>query len=81
MTASHPKSFSQPVARSKALMLMAVISWAFLGCAKVTVEPIEVKPIHITLDITIRIDRQLDDFFNDVEKRSAQSAATAPSQP
>jgi hypothetical protein len=33
------------------------------GCARVTVDPIEVKPIHIVQDINIRIDRQLDDLF------------------
>lgn len=29
----------------------------------VDVRPIEVKPIHITVDVNVRIDRQLDEFF------------------
>jgi hypothetical protein len=41
------------------LIPLAVILVA--GCARVKVEPIEVKPIHITLDINLRIDRALDD--------------------
>ncbi len=30
---------------------------------KVRVEPIEVKPIHVTMDINLKVDRRLDDFF------------------
>ncbi len=33
----------------------------------------EVKPIHITLDVNLKIDRELDDFFGDID----QAAATA----
>ena len=44
------------------------------GCIKLTTEneikPIEVKPIHITVDINVKIDRALDDFFGDLDKSS-----------
>lgn len=33
------------------------------GCVNVKVEPVEVKPIHITMDINLKIDRSLDEFF------------------
>ena len=46
------------------------------SCAHVTVDPIEVKPIHIVHDINIRVDRQLDEFFAFQEKTAA--AATQP---
>ena len=50
-----------------------------LGCTKhevetrsqVEVAPVEVKPIHITIDVNIKVDRALDDFFSDIDK-SAQ---------
>ncbi len=42
------------------------------GCRPIKVEPIKVEPIHITLDINIKIDRQLDDFF-DFEDEIEQS--------
>ena len=48
----------------------------------VKVEPVEIKPIHITMDINIKIDREVDDFFNEVEKKAAETnpgAETAPS--
>lgn len=48
------------------------------GCARVTVDPIEVKPIHITLDITLRVDRSLDDFFGDIENKYQPTTQPAP---
>lgn len=45
------------------------------ACARVQVEPIEVKPIHITADINIRVQRQLDDFFAFEDKSSSRPAS------
>ncbi len=33
----------------------------------VDVKPIEIKPVHITLDINIRIEKALDDFFGELD--------------
>jgi hypothetical protein len=41
--------------------------------SKVDVQPIEVKPIHITVDVNVRIDRQLDQFFAFEEEIPAPS--------
>jgi hypothetical protein len=48
------------------------------SCARVQVDPIEVKPIHITMDINIKVDRQLDDFFafEDKYRPTTQPAST-----
>ncbi len=32
------------------------------------IKPIEVKPIHITIDINVKIDKALDDFFGDIDE-------------
>jgi hypothetical protein len=39
------------------------------GCTqhKVEVAPVEIKPIHITIDVNIKVDKALDDFFGDVD--------------
>jgi hypothetical protein len=37
--------------------------------------PIEIKPIHITMDINLRVQRELDEFF-DFEEPAAQEATT-----
>ena len=50
-----------------------------MGCTKhevetrsqVEVAPVEIKPIHITIDVNIKVDRALDDFFSDIDE-SAQ---------
>ena len=34
---------------------------------EVEVKPIEIKPVHITLDINIKIEKALDDFFGDID--------------
>ena len=34
----------------------------------IEVAPVEVKPIHITIDVNVKIDRALDDFFSDIDK-------------
>ena len=47
-----------------------------LGCTKHQVEtksqveiaPVEIKPIHITIDVNIRVDKALDDFFSDIDE-------------
>jgi uncharacterized protein YcfL len=32
----------------------------------------EIKPIHITLDINLKVDRELDNFFDDIDAEAAQ---------
>ena len=36
------------------------------GCVSV-----DVKPIHITVDVNVKVDKALDDFFGDIDKKSA----------
>jgi hypothetical protein len=45
------------------------------GCARVSVEGGD-KPIHIVLDVNVRVARQLDDFFDFEDNHPA--AATQP---
>jgi hypothetical protein len=39
------------------------------GCTRheVDLKPVEIKPIHITIDINVKVDRALDDFFSDLD--------------
>jgi hypothetical protein len=62
----------------QALATSAAAAMALLpaGCARVKVDPIEVKTIHIVHDINIKVDRELDEFFAFQERAGA--AATAP---
>lgn len=40
------------------------------GCLNVKTEPIKVEPIHITMDINLRIAKELDNFFGDLDAQS-----------
>lgn len=48
------------------------------GCLNVKTEPIEVKPIHITVDVNVKVERALSDFFGDLDKQSATLANPQP---
>ena len=51
------------------LLLTGIILLVSFGCTqhKVEVAPVEVKPIHITIDVNVKVDKALDDFFSDVD--------------
>jgi hypothetical protein len=36
--------------------------------SQVELAPVEVKPIHITIDVNIKVDRALDNFFGDLDQ-------------
>ena len=42
------------------------LATALPGCFShhVDIEPIEMKPIHVTVDINVKVQRELDDFFD-----------------
>jgi len=44
--------------------------------SQVHVAPVEIKPIHITIDVNIKVDRALEDFFGDLDK----AAGNVPSK-
>lgn len=51
--------------------MVAVLFLGGGGCTlrtenTVKVEPIEIKPIHIT--INVKVDKELDDFFGDIDE-------------
>ncbi len=48
---------------------IAVIMLFIPACYKTSHEVVaEIKPIHITIDINIKVDKALDDFFGDIDK-------------
>ena len=49
---------------------------AISGCARVKVDPIQVQTIHIVHDVNIRVEKQLDDYFAQLDQQ--QAAATRP---
>jgi hypothetical protein len=63
---------------------VAAVLVAMAGCEThhtIKLEPVEIKPIHITMDINIKVDREVEDFFNEVEKKAAEKNKGAETQP
>ena len=48
------------------------------GCTqhKVEVAPVKVEPIHITIDVNVKVDRALDNFFGDIDAAENQIEAS-----
>ena len=60
--------------------------FAALGCTPhVAIEPITVEPIHITMDVNLKVDHELDEFFSYQKDSTTQpasgAATTQPTQP
>ncbi len=57
-------------------VLVVLGAVGFAGCVYTTVD---VKPIHITVDVNVRVDQALDDFFGDIDRKSStlQTSDTA----
>jgi hypothetical protein len=49
------------------------------GCIHVKLDPVEV---HAVVDVNVKVDKALDDFFGDLDKKSAtlESSAANPTQ-
>jgi hypothetical protein len=60
--------------KPRLLLPLAAVALSATGCLSVKTEPIEVKPIHITVDVNVKVDKALDDFFGDLDKKSSTIA-------
>jgi len=51
------------------LLLAALLLLVLQSCTQhiVEVAPVEIKPIHITIDVNVKVDKALDDFFGDID--------------
>ena len=45
------------------------------GCIHVKLDPIQV---HATVDVNVKVDRALDDFFGEIDKKSTTLTPSAP---
>lgn len=60
-----------PYHMKRLLCLIATLPFLFGACLNVKTAPIEVKPIHITVDVNVRVEKALDDFFGDLDQKSS----------
>ncbi len=51
--------------------ILALLGLLLAGCIHVKTDPIEVKPIKVTVDVNVKIEKAVDDFFADLDKKSS----------
>jgi hypothetical protein len=52
------------------VIALVVAVMFFGGCRtshEVEVKPVEIKPIHITIDVNVKVQKALDDFFGEID--------------
>ena len=58
--------------RIAAVLVGVILAVGLTACTRHRVEiaPVKVEPIHITIDVNVKIDRALDDFFSDIDEKA-----------
>lgn len=56
-------------------LILLLCAGPFAGCLHVKLEPVEV---HATVDVNVKVDRALDDFFGDIDKKSTTINTSQP---
>jgi len=49
------------------ILIAGMVALSFSNCVRV--EPIEVKPIEINLNVRVTVEKELNDFFGDLDKK------------
>jgi len=68
----------RPIFRAMTCRLFfCVATLPLAGC--VNVKPIEVKPIHVTVDVNVnvKVDKSLDNYFDDIDEKSTTTTPAA----
>lgn len=55
---------------NRSTLILAGLPLLLGGCVHVKTGPIEVKPIHITVDVNVKVERALENFFGDLDAKS-----------
>ena len=56
--------------KSQMIAALFLILYSLSSCQsthQVEIKPVEIKPIHITIDVNVRVEKALDSFFDDLE--------------
>ena len=55
----------------KQVIVLLFCSFVLWGCThhEVEMKPVEIKPIHITVDVNVRVQKAVDDFYGDIYEK------------
>jgi hypothetical protein len=56
------------------LLVLLPLAAGLGGCLSLKTEPIEVKPIHITVDVNLKVEREVAGLLSDIYGNSATIA-------
>ena len=59
-------------------VVMAAVAGGLLAAAATACVRVKVDPIHITMDVNVRMEKELDSFFGDIDAAAAKKAAPPP---
>ena len=69
---THQQLHSRLLIRVAVAMTTMVFVSTIAGCThRIKVDPIKVEPIHVTVDINVKVDRELESFFDFEEQYDA----------
>jgi len=60
----------------RTFMLCVLLVWPVAGCIRVKTEP-----IHITVDINLRVQKELSSFFDDIDAKDPTSQTKPGAEP
>ncbi len=63
--------------KNKMFLLFLCLVFIFPGCIKMK-HDITIQPIHVIVEITVKVDKALNDFFGDIDKTSADTKNEKP---
>jgi hypothetical protein len=55
----------------RCLLFFPLLTLGVGGCLSVKTEPIEVKPIHVTVDVNVKVEREVENLVSDIYGNSA----------
>lgn len=58
--------------KNKMFCSFLCLLFIFTGCLKMK-HDITIQPIHVIVEITVKVDKALNDFFGDIDKAAAEN--------
>ena len=58
-----------------ALIALSLLSLTgFSSCVHVKVDPVEIKPIEVNVNVRVKVEKELDNFFGDLDAKEKRIA-------
>ncbi|HLP62098.1 MAG TPA: hypothetical protein VK186_24875 [Candidatus Deferrimicrobium sp.] len=57
--------------KNKMFCFLLCLLFIFNGCLKLK-HDITIQPVHVIVEITVKVDRALNDFFGDIDKAATE---------